>query len=110
MACITENTDGLRPLLPTEPNIYSMAEMLVEPIRANAKLGPHAKFVNFLHLAAIALPARFGPDGTPFGNSLIGPAFSKAALAALADALNRGLGVGSGKSMALARTDLASTR
>jgi len=93
-------------LLPTAPEIFSVAQMLAEPIAANARLGLYTNFVNFLDLAAIALPAGFRPDGLAFGVSLIGPAFCEAALAAHADALHRTLGAGAGKSRAAPKTTL----
>ena len=83
-------------LLPTAPTIFTVAEMRAEPIKANATLGLYTNFVNFMDLAAIALPAGFRPDGTPFGVTLIGPAFSEASLAAYADRLHAALGTGAG--------------
>jgi allophanate hydrolase len=83
-------------LLPTAPTIFTVAEMSAEPITANAKLGIYTNFVNFMDLAAIALPAGFRPDGLPFGISLIGAAFSESSLAAYADALHVALGAGAG--------------
>jgi allophanate hydrolase len=94
-------------LLPTAPTTFSVAEMLADPIAANAKLGIYTNFVNFMDLAAIALPAGFRPDGIPFGVTLIGPAFSETALAAQADVLHRALGAGSGKSKAMAAAAFA---
>lgn len=83
-------------LLPTAPTIFTVAQMLAEPIKANATLGLYTNFVNILDLAAIALPAGFTPTGLPFGVSLIGPAFSEASLSAYADVLHVALGAGSG--------------
>jgi allophanate hydrolase len=83
-------------LLPTAPTIFTVAQMLAEPITANAKLGLYTNFVNFMDLAAIALPAGFRPDGLPFGVTLIGAAFSESSLAAYADALHVALGAGAG--------------
>ncbi len=84
-------------LLPTAPTIFSVAAMLAAPLAANAKLGLYTNFVNFLDLSAVAIPAGFGATGLPFGVSLIGPAFTEASLAALADRLHVGLGAGAGK-------------
>jgi allophanate hydrolase len=85
-------------LLPTAPTIFTVDAMLADPLGANAKLGLYTNFVNILDLAAIAVPAGFTPSGLPFGVTLIGPAFSEFSLAALADALHRALGAGSGLS------------
>lgn len=78
-------------LLPTAPTIYTLAEVDEEPFALNARLGYYTNFVNLLDLAAIAVPAGFRADGMPFGVSLIAPAFSDAALAALGARLQRRL-------------------
>jgi allophanate hydrolase len=67
-------------LLPTAPTIYTKAAIAEDPVVLNARLGHYTNFVNLMDLAAIAVPAGFRPDGLPFGISLIGPAFSDAAL------------------------------
>lgn len=83
-------------LLPTAPTQYRVADVLADPVALNANLGLYTNFVNLLDLAALAVPAGFrpaGPDrgGLPFGVTLIGPAFSDAALAVIGDALHRTL-------------------
>jgi len=70
-------------LLPTAGTIYTIAAVEADPIRLNSNLGYYTNFVNLLDLAAIALPAGFRKDGLPFGVSIIGPAFSDAALLSL---------------------------
>jgi allophanate hydrolase len=94
-------------LLPTAPTSFTVAQMLAAPLAANAKLGLYTNFVNFMDLAAIALPAGFGADGLPAGVTLIGPAFSERPLAALADALHHALGAGSGRAKVQPHTRLA---
>jgi allophanate hydrolase len=94
-------------LLPTAPTIYTVEQMLADPLGANAKLGTYTNFVNLLDLAGIALPAGFRPDGMPFGVTLIGPAFSEHALAAYADTLHVAIGAGAGKTRALPQTRLS---
>ncbi len=93
-------------LLPTAPTSFTVAQMQADPIGANSKLGLYTNFVNFMDLAAIALPAGFGASGLPAGVTLIGPAFADAALAALADALHHALGAGAGISKAVPQTRL----
>jgi allophanate hydrolase len=85
-------------LLPTAPTLFTVAEMLEEPISRNATLGFYTNFVNLLDLAAVALPAGFRTDGLPFGVTLIGPAFADAALARYAATLHVALGAGAGLS------------
>lgn len=88
-------------LLPTCPTIFTVEEMLADPIRLNSQLGLYTNFVNLLDYAAIAVPAGFRPsNGLPAGVTLIGPAFSDAALAAYGDRLHRALGAGTGREKA----------
>ena len=81
-------------LLPTTPLFPKVAEMLADPIGLNSKLGLYTNFVNLLDYAGIAVPAGFRPDGLPWGVTLIGPAFSDAALALWGDRLHKALGEG----------------
>jgi allophanate hydrolase len=78
-------------LLPTAPRTYTIAEIAAAPVERNSHLGTYTNFVNLLDLAAVALPAGMRPDGLPFGVSLIGKAFTEAALLPLADRLHRKL-------------------
>jgi allophanate hydrolase len=69
--------------VPSAPTIYRIAEVEANPVELNSRLGRYTNFVNLLDLTAISVPAGFRPDGLPFGITLIGPAFSDMALAAL---------------------------
>jgi allophanate hydrolase len=71
-------------LLPTTGTTYTIEEVENDPVQLNTNLGYYTNFVNLLDLAAVALPAGFRANGLPFGVSLIGRAFSDAALLALA--------------------------
>ena len=71
-------------MLPTTPTIYRIAEVLAEPFGLNANLGLYTNFVNLLDMAAVAIPAGYREEGTGFGVSLIGPAWSEARLLELA--------------------------
>jgi allophanate hydrolase len=71
-------------MLPTTPTIYRIAEVLAEPFGLNANLGLYTNFVNLLDMAAVAIPAGYRDEGTGFGVSLIGPAWSEARLLKLA--------------------------
>ncbi len=79
---IFDTVDAL--LLPTTPTIYRIDEVLAEPFGLNANLGLYTNFVNMLDLCAIAIPCGFRGNGTGFGVTLIGPAWSDPALADLA--------------------------
>jgi allophanate hydrolase len=65
-------------LLPTAGTIYTVDQMLADPIRLNSNLGRYTNFVNLLDLCALAVPAGFRPDGLPFGVTFIGPAWTEA--------------------------------
>lgn len=68
--------------LPTAPTIYRIAEMRAAPVALNSNLGIYTNFVNLLDMAALALPAGFRDNGTGFGITLIGPAWTDHALMA----------------------------
>ncbi len=70
-------------VLPTAPTIYTVGEILADPIRLNSRLGTYTNFVNLLDLCGLAVPATMRPDGTPFGISLLAPAGHDSALAAI---------------------------
>ena len=74
--------------MPTTPTIWTVAQLDEDPIGRNAALGRYAYFVNFLDLAAVAVPAGF-PRQRPAGITLAGPAFSDDALGDLAGRFQR---------------------
>jgi allophanate hydrolase len=78
-------------LLPSAPTIYTIADMLADPVKLNSNLGLYTNFVNLMDLSALAVPAGFTPAGLPFGVTLVGRAFGDAALARFGDALHRAL-------------------
>ncbi|MFC5069696.1 allophanate hydrolase [Flaviflagellibacter deserti] len=79
-------------LLPTAPTIYTIADMLADPVRLNSNLGTYTNFVNLMDLSAIAVPGGFRTDGLPFGVTLVGHAFEDGKIAGFADRLHRALG------------------
>jgi allophanate hydrolase len=76
-------------LLPTAPFTPALAELAADPIGPNSRLGTFTNFVNLCDLAAIAVPAGFGPDGLPAGVTVLGPAWSEGRIAAIADRIHR---------------------
>jgi allophanate hydrolase len=74
---------------PTAGTIYEIDAVEFDPIRLNSNLGFYTNFVNFLDYAAVAAPAGFREDGLPFGITLVGQAWSDAALLRLADRFHR---------------------
>ena len=65
---------------PTVGTIYTIAEVLADPIKLNSNLGYYTNFMNLLDLSAIAVPAGFLANGLPFGITFGAPAFSDDAL------------------------------
>ncbi|WP_251076347.1 amidase family protein [Frankia nepalensis] len=82
-------------VLPTVPCTFSVADMLADPIRRNARLGRYTTFANLLDLAAVAVPAGFAA-GLPYGVSVLGPAGADARLAEIAAVLHSRSGLAPG--------------
>jgi allophanate hydrolase len=80
-------------LLPTTGTIYSIEEVLAEPIARNTNLGYYTNFTNLLDMAGIAIPSSFRAKALPVGITLIGPAWSDVRLASFADGLQRAAGL-----------------
>jgi allophanate hydrolase len=70
-------------VLPTVPTVYTIAEVLADPIGLNSRLGTYTNFVNLLELCGLAVPAAMHADGTPFGITLLAPAGQDAMLASI---------------------------
>ena len=70
-------------VLPTIPTVYSVEEVLADPVQLNSRLGTYTNFVNLLDLCGLAIPASFRPDGKPFGVTLLGLAGRDATLASI---------------------------
>jgi allophanate hydrolase len=58
-------------MLPTAPNLPTLADVAAEPVLRNSELGLYTNFVNLLGLSAIAVPAGFTPAGLPFGVTFV---------------------------------------
>jgi allophanate hydrolase len=76
-------------LVPTSGTIYTVAQLAAEPLTLNANLGAYTNFVNFLDLAAIAVPSAMTQGGLPCGATLIAPACQEPLLLALGDDFHR---------------------
>src|ERR1700688_1215339 len=70
-------------VLPTTPTIYTVEQVLADPIQLNSRLGTYTNFVNLLDLCGLAVPASIRDDGAPFGVTLLASAGEDAALAAI---------------------------
>src|SRR6266478_2709221 len=88
-------------VLPTAPTLYTVDQVLADPIGLNSRLGTYTNFVNLLDLCGLAVPAAMRPDGTPFGITLVAPAGHDAFLASIGRVFHADTGLPLG---ALART------
>jgi allophanate hydrolase len=77
--------------LPTVPTVYTIAQVLADPIGLNSRLGTYTNFVNLLDLCALAVPASM--QATPFGITLLAPAGNDATLASLGRLFHAGTGL-----------------
>src|SRR5262249_34613144 len=72
--------------LPTVPTVYTVEQVLADPIALNSRLGTYTNFVNLLDLCALAVPA--AGAAPPSGVPLTAPAGCDAALASLGRAFH----------------------
>jgi allophanate hydrolase len=70
-------------LLPTAPTVYTVQQVLADPIQLNSRLGTYTNFVNLLDLCGLALPAAMRDDGVPSGITLLAPGGQDAFLASM---------------------------
>ena len=68
-------------VLPTAPTVYSVKQVLADPIQLNSRLGTYTNFVNLLDLCGLAIPASVTEAGVPFGITLLAPGGADARLA-----------------------------
>ena len=76
-------------MTPTAPTIYTIEEVVADPIRLNSNLGYYTNFMNLLDLAAVAVPGGFRRDGLPFGVTLFAERDTDESLLRMADRLHR---------------------
>jgi allophanate hydrolase len=82
--------------LPTSPTHYRVDAVQANPVVLNSHLGYYTNFANLLDLCAIAVPTAFRADKLPFGVTLFAPAWTDAAIAALADRIQDSYGISPG--------------
>ena len=80
-------------VVPTIPDVCTLADVEADPIGANSRLGTYTNFVNLLDLAAISVPGPFRSDGLPAGVTLIAPAGRDGLIAAMAAEIHARAGV-----------------
>jgi allophanate hydrolase len=75
-------------LLPTVPTVYTVDQILADPIGLNSRLGTYTNFVNLLDLCGLAIPSSMRDDGAPFGITLLAPAGQDAFVASVGRVLH----------------------
>ncbi|MEH6564074.1 MAG: allophanate hydrolase [Halopseudomonas sp.] len=85
-------------LTPTAGRLFSIAEMLEEPILRNSQLGYYTNYMNLVDMTSIAVPTAFTQAGLPFGVTLVGPAFSDRTLLSIANRVQQRLPLPAGAS------------
>jgi allophanate hydrolase len=78
-------------LTPTAGKLFTVDELLEEPILRNSQLGYYTNFMNLLDLAAVSVPTNFTQDGLPFGITLVGNHFSDRKLLSIANRIQQAL-------------------
>lgn len=79
-------------LVPTAPTIYTIQDVLQNPIQLNTNMGYYTNFVNLFDLSALAVPGPMRGDGLGFGVTLVAQPFMDDALLKLGDELHKRLG------------------
>jgi allophanate hydrolase len=75
---VMANVDAL--FVPTSPTIFTIEQVLADPLVLNSRLGIHTNFANFADMCALALPAGMRGDGLPAGITLLARAWHDKAL------------------------------
>jgi allophanate hydrolase len=70
--------------VPTVAPLYTIEEVLADPIVRNDHHGRYSYFANLLDLAAVSVPSGHYANGMPFGITFLGPAFSDGRIARIA--------------------------
>lgn len=70
-------------VLPTAPTVYTVEQVLADPVQLNSRLGTYTDFVNLLNLCGVSVPAALRSDKTPFGITLLAPAGRDAYVASI---------------------------
>jgi allophanate hydrolase len=63
-------------LLPTTTEHPTLAEIQADPFSINRRMGTYTNFCNLLDMAAVAIPGVPTSTGTPFGVTVVVPAFN----------------------------------
>ena len=77
--------------VPTIPTVYSLADLEVDPVGPNSRLGTYTNFVNLMDLCGIAVPTGRQDDGRPGSLTLLAPAGQDGLTAAVVRQIERGV-------------------
>jgi len=69
--------------VPTAPTVYTVEQVMADPVQLNSRLGTYTNFVNLLDLCGLAIPSVLHPDKRPFGITLLAPGGQDALLASV---------------------------
>ena len=69
---------------PTIAPLYTIAQLLDDPIALNTNIGYYSYFANILDFSALSVPLDFHENGMPFGITLMGSAFADSAISGFA--------------------------
>jgi len=69
--------------VPTAPTLYTVEQVLADPIGLNSRLGTYTNFVNLLDLCGLAVPAALHDGMRPFGITLLAPGGNDGLIAAV---------------------------
>jgi allophanate hydrolase len=72
--CLLDGFDAL--LLPTTTEHPTLGEVAADPLAINRRMGTYTNFCNLLDMAAVTVPVAPTPAGTPFGVTIVAPAFN----------------------------------
>jgi allophanate hydrolase len=76
-------------VVPTIPTIFTIEEMLAEPMKRNTIMGTYTYFVNPLDLCAVSVPGMKRDDGLPSALCFVGAAGEDGALRTIARSFER---------------------
>jgi allophanate hydrolase len=77
-------------VVPTVPTIYTIEEMLQEPMSRNTIMGTYTYFANPLNLCAVSVPGAMRDDGLPSALCFAAPAAQDGVLRAIAQLFEAG--------------------
>jgi len=83
-------------LTPTSGTIYTIEDVMHDPVHLNSNLGYYTNYMNLLDYCAIAVPTGFTDKGLPFGITLVANKFADQQLLAYAERIQQALGLNLG--------------